>query len=108
MARQRAGNPIFTYHPEIERELLFTPEARDLVEMVGDLIAEQAAGDAPKDTGAGAGSIQAVTRLGPNGWEARVSWTKARYYMYFHERGTVHLPARPFLRPAREAARGLI
>lgn len=106
MARQ--GNPIFIYRPEVERALRFSPEMRDTVDLVGGLIAEQAESDAPKATGEGAGSIQSVPRLGPNGWEARVSWTKARYYMYFHERGTVHLPARPFLRPAQDAARGLV
>lgn len=106
MARQ--GNPIFIYRPEVERALRFSSEMRDTVDLVGTLIAEQAEGDAPKRSGLGAGSIDSVPRLGPDGWETRVSWTRERYYMYFHERGTVHLPARPFLRPAREAARGLI
>jgi HK97 gp10 family phage protein len=104
---RRESNPIFVYHPEVERSLLFTSEARDMVDLVGDLIAEQAAADAPRRTGLGADSIQSVPRLGPNGWEARVSWTRKRFYMYFHERGTVYLPERPFLRPAQEAARGL-
>jgi HK97 gp10 family phage protein len=99
---------LFIYHPEVERDLLFSAQARELVDRAGERIAAQAAADAPHRTGAGAASIDSQTRLTPHGWEARVSWTRRHYYMYFHERGTVRMPARPFLRPAIDKARGRI
>lgn len=39
--------------------------------------------------------------------EARVSWDKEHFYMWFHEHGTSKMPARPFLRPALEEVYGL-
>jgi HK97 gp10 family phage protein len=98
----------FVYHPEVEHEILFSAQARELVDRAGDAIAEEAATDAPKRTGLGAASIRSESRLTPTGWEARVSWTKRHYYLYMHEQGTVHMPARPFLVPAIERARGRI
>ena len=35
--------------------------------------------------------------------EVRVGWPKEHFYLYFHEVGTEHEPARPFLRPALDA-----
>jgi len=69
----------------------------------GTDVAERARAAAPRRTGAGADSIQALPRTqGGTHSEAqvRVSWARIYYYMYFHERGTVTLPARPFLVPA--------
>jgi hypothetical protein len=54
---------------------------------------------APKDTGAGAASIHAEPVLDDGEWTARVSWTRERFYLRFHELGTVTLPAHPFLAP---------
>lgn len=55
---------------------------------------------APTRTGAGAGSIHAEAVLDGAQWTARVSWDQVHYYMRFHETGTKHLPARPFLVPS--------
>ena len=58
---------------------------------------------APHATGAGAASIHPEPVLDGAQWTVRVSWTRQRYYMRFHETGTVTLPARPFLVPAFES-----
>lgn len=63
-----------------------------------------AKGTAPYETGAGSASIRADALLGAGGWEVRSSWDRDHYYMYFHERGTKYLDARPFLVPAWEGA----
>lgn len=52
---------------------------------------------APKRTGLGAASIHA--EFGEQS-SVDISWSRERYYMKFHELGSVHLPARPFLVPA--------
>jgi hypothetical protein len=59
---------------------------------------------APKRSGRGAASIHAEPVLDGPEWTARISWDPDHFYMYFHERGTHKLPARPFLVPALEAA----
>lgn len=59
-------------------------------------------GRAPKLTGAGAASIHAEPVLDGPEWTARISWSRERFYMYWHERGSVSLPARPFLVPTLE------
>lgn len=61
---------------------------------------------APKRSGAGAESIRSEPVLDGLDWTVRISWDRDHYYMYFHERGTVRMPARPFLEPALEAAIG--
>ena len=95
------------YHDAAEREITRSPEFRDRMQEIGDVIADDAAEHAPRRTGAGAASIEAVTELGPAGWEVRISWQKPNYYLKFHESGTVHMPARPFLVPALNRARGV-
>jgi len=57
---------------------------------------------APKRTGAGAASIHAEAVLDGPEWTARISWSRERFYLRFHEMGTKSLPARPFLVPALE------
>lgn len=67
----------------------------------GERIAKRAAVLAPKRTGQGAASIHAELAL--EAWvgvHARVSWTRNHFYLRFHELGTSHQPAKPFLRPA--------
>jgi HK97 gp10 family phage protein len=105
-----AGSEYFRYHPEGELEILSSGQWRDLLQQVGDRIATDARQDAPvgHPSRGGAASIHAETVRGPNGWEVRVSWTRSHYYMYFSEKGTVHMPARPFLRPALDRARGSV
>lgn len=65
----------------------------------GERVAAGARSAAPRRTGAGAESIHAEPHPGIRP-EVRVSWSRDNYYMYFSERGTVHMPARPFLVPA--------
>lgn len=55
---------------------------------------------APKETGAGAESID--FELDESGEFYRVTWGKDQFYMYFHEVGTIHLVARPFARPTAD------
>lgn len=56
--------------------------------------------NAPRLTGSGADSITAEAVLDDDLQSARVAWDRLYFYMYFHERGTKHMPARPFLGPA--------
>jgi HK97 gp10 family phage protein len=55
---------------------------------------------APKATGAGAASIRAEARLTDLSPGVAVSWDRDHFYMYFMEKGTRYLAARPFLVPA--------
>ena len=72
---------------------------------VAERIAQAAAIAAPKDTGAGAASIHAEPDPDEPG-AYRVSWDQEHFYMAYQELGTEHQPARPFLRPATQAAGG--
>jgi HK97 gp10 family phage protein len=89
---------VFNYE-EIQG-MLHDPTFRDelLALVEPNIRAAQAA--APKRTGAGAASIHAEAILDGGEWVVDVSWTRERYYMYFHERGTRYMHARPFLVPA--------
>lgn len=99
------------YHPEAERELLFSAGFRRALEQICDDIARDASIAAPKETGRGAKSIHGEVLASADGWEGRVSWTRDRYYMYMQEKGWTargrKVPARPFLRPAAERRRGV-
>lgn len=88
-------------------DILTAEGMRNLLNDAGAAVAVEAARYAPKLTGEGAKSIHHWLVVGRGGrLEARVSWDHhLRYYMSFHELGTVNLPARPFLRPALYAAR---
>jgi hypothetical protein len=65
-------------------------------------VVRAAQGAAPRLTGAGAESIHTEPVLDGDEWTARTSWDRVRYYMFFQERGTKKLDARPFLVPALE------
>lgn len=54
---------------------------------------------APKRTGFGASTIHAETELGPDGWEAHVSWGLEANYMRHQQFGTRYMDADPFLVP---------
>jgi len=76
---------------------------RDALLSHGVDVAERARAAAPRATGAGGDSIRADPRKRSGGspeWQIRISWARVYFYMYFHERGTKSLPARPFLVPA--------
>lgn len=98
-----------TYFPAAELAWRASVGVRDLLEHFGAEVAGDARAHAPvgQPSHGGAASIHAETSLGPEGWEAEVSWDTAHYYMTFIETGTVHLPARPFLVPALERVRSL-
>jgi len=86
-----------------ERELRKLAAGRDMrnyLQQVGDVVADRARSAAPKATGAGAESIRAEVRDDTDGPGADVSWDQDHFYLTFHELGTQHQPARPFLRPA--------
>ncbi len=88
------------------REVAASLELRDLLlESAEPIEAAEKAG-APKDTGAGAESIRSDPVLDGPAWTVRIAWDRAHYYLYFHDRGTKFLPARPFVEPALEAAIG--
>jgi len=84
-------------------DLMSDEEAQDLAQEVGDLVAERAADNAPKATGGGAASIHAETDVDDQSAFADVSWDPDHFYLGFHELGTEHQPAQPFLRPALDS-----
>jgi hypothetical protein len=82
------------------RALSRDEHVRDYLLAVSVPVVRAAQGGAPRLTGAGADSIHTEAVLDGDEWTARTSWDRVRYYMFFHERGAKHLPARPFLVPA--------
>jgi HK97 gp10 family phage protein len=97
----------FTYFEAGERALRAGAEMRLMLQQAGDRVAQAARDTAPRGhpSHGGADSIHCETALGPTGWEAEISFDRAHYYLGFHEVGTEHMPARPFLRPALERGR---
>jgi hypothetical protein len=88
------------------RELRSSDDMRDfLMEQAGPVV-ERARLRAPKRTGRGAESIRAEPVMDSflDEWTVRVSWTRERYYMYFHNEGTIYLPELGFLEAALEGA----
>jgi HK97 gp10 family phage protein len=76
---------------------------RELLARTRATIVPAARSLAPRRSGAGAGSIDAVLRVGEDGAaEVRVSWSRAAYYMRFQDTGTIHLAARRFMEQAAE------
>lgn len=98
------------YHAEVEREILSSGEWRDTLQGLGDRVAVDARRTAPAGhpSRGSAATIHAETTLEPAGWEARVSWERDKYWIGFSETGTVHMRARPFLRPALDRVRGSV
>lgn len=81
-------------------DLLSDEETLDMLQEVGDTVADLARGKAPKMTGEGAESIHAEVEVDDEGGHADVSWDSDHFYLGFAETGTSHQPATPFLRPA--------
>lgn len=54
---------------------------------------------APKRTGFGASTIHAEAQLAGSVWEIAVSWAPEANYLRFHQFGTEHMDADPFLVP---------
>jgi HK97 gp10 family phage protein len=82
-------------------------DAKRILENLGEQIAQDAKAAAPRDTGAGAESIQHEVGEDADGAYVRVSWDRDHFYMFFHEVGTSRKSARPFLRPAATKRRNL-
>ncbi|MBM0275096.1 HK97-gp10 family putative phage morphogenesis protein [Micromonospora tarensis] len=85
-------------------EVVRSVDMRDLLLDVADPIVGRAQLGAPKASGEGAASIRSEPVLDGPDWTVRISWDRAHFYMYFHDRGTERLPARPFLEPALDGA----
>lgn len=81
-------------------DLADSAEMAELLQDIGDGIAELAASNAPKLSGAGAASIAAVVSGAGRDKHVDVSWSPEHFYMGFAETGTEHQAATPFLRPA--------
>lgn len=79
-------------------------DVRDLLLESAEPIVARAEAGAPKRSGEGAASIRSEPVLDGPDWTVRISWDRAHFYMYFLDRGTERIPARPFLDPALEAA----
>jgi len=66
----------------------------------GKAIAGSARGEAPRRSGAGAGSIHDETVLEGGAWTDRVSWDREHYYMGFQNSGAKHTTALHFIEHA--------
>ena len=79
--------------------------SQDVLEMLldaADPIITRAKAIAPRRTGEGAASIHGEPVLDGPDWTVRVGWDRDHFYLYFHDRGTEKLAARPILEPALE------
>jgi hypothetical protein len=88
-----------------QRELdavLTDPWVGDMLLEYGDLVAYDAAGRAPKRTGAGAASIRPELVLDGPEVTAHISWSQDRFYMSFQDLGTGRIAAKHFLEHALE------
>jgi len=86
------------------RALMTSDDLRDFLMEEAAPVVERAKspGYAPRRTGAGAESIRAEPVVDIDEWTVRVSWTRDRFYMYFHNEGTDRLRATNFLERALE------
>lgn len=94
------GEMEFHLDPSATDDLENSDEMTELMQYVGDQVADTAEPLAPKATGAGARSIHAVVDHDAEGIHADVSWSKHEFHIGFAEVGTEDQPARPFLRPS--------
>jgi HK97 gp10 family phage protein len=86
-------------------ELVVGREVRDMIRDRAVPVERAAKAAAPRRSGWGAHSIHTELVLDGDDWEADISWSwPDAYYMYWHERGSRQMPARPFLEPALKAA----
>jgi HK97 gp10 family phage protein len=106
----------FRLDPRAVADLVYGDDMDDMLQEVGDQVAETAQSLAPKASGEGAASIHAEVHRGEDSGAfpstytppddvptAYVSWDQEHFYMLFAEIGTEFQPARPFLRPALDA-----
>lgn len=94
---------VTVHHDAIDR-LVSSGAVEQFLEDASRPVVQQAKARAPRDTGAGAASIHTEMILSSGEWQALTSWDQDHFYMYWHEKGSRQLPARPFLVPALRAA----
>lgn len=99
----RSDVRVVVHHDAIQR-LLTSDDARDMLRDASHPVVAEARARAPKDTGAGARRIHTEMVLDRDEWDALISWDREHFYLYWHEKGSRQLPARPFLVPALRAA----
>lgn len=88
------------WNPVEFAKLAYDPLLLHQIENDTEPVVRAAQTAAPKATGAGAASIRAEGQITGRGAGVAVSWDRDHFYMFFHERGTRYLPARPFLEPS--------
>lgn len=91
-------------NPDFEDEYRASSEALELVGEVAEAIAEVAADIAPEDQGYLSDGIEAVAGMVDNVATGRVNSTD--FKGHWHEFGTRHHEATPYLRPAAEKVTG--
>jgi len=80
------------------RDLQRSPALRDQLQQIADrTLVPRSKARAPRATGFGASTIHAEPVFVDGEWTVRVGWSRDAYYLRFHQFGTRHLPARPFL-----------
>lgn len=81
-------------------DLGYDDDVEELLDDITEQVVSLAQEKAPKDTGDGADSIHGEAGTDADGAYVDISWDDEHFYMAFHELGTEHQPATPFLRPA--------
>lgn len=94
------GGVDIVWNPVEFAKLHYDPLLLAQVQHDADPVVAGARADAPKATGAGAASIRSEVDFSHLEPAVAISWDRDHYYMFFHERGTRYMPARPFLVPA--------
>ena len=91
-----------TPRPGLQETLKRHPQVEHDCEQAALAVVDDAQDRAPKDTGFGASTIHHEP-VGDEPSTFRVGWSPDAFYLRFHELGSEHQPARPFLRPAADA-----
>jgi hypothetical protein len=105
MARDTVGRFVSVdVHEDAIDHLLAGGDTRRMLLDASNPVVLQAKARAPHNTGAGAAGIHTEVVLDEGEWAALTSWEQQEFYMYWHEKGSRYLPARPFLVPALRAA----
>lgn len=95
-----AGQIRVTVDKAALADLAHDPGVLADVERIAEAAATQMRRRAPKDTGEGADSIHVEPDEEEPGF--RIGWDPDHFYLSFHEFGTEHQPARPFMRPVAD------
>jgi len=87
------------------KELASDPKMGQEMLRLAAPVAREARARALKRTGRGAASIHPEQARDGDEQTVHIGWDRDHFYMYFHEKGTRKLPARPFLVPTLEGFR---